>query len=81
MTSGPAHDHLTLSTVLQLFQAQKGPNQTFTGFNPMRHQPSRYDLKAFTAAIGSASTAQKITPQYLRELAFKRDQYLAKLAA
>ena len=47
----------------------------------MRHQPSRYDLKAFAAAIESASAAQKITPQYLRELAIKRDQYLAKLAA
>ena len=47
----------------------------------MRHQPSRYDLKAFAAAIEAASAAPKFTPQYMQQLALKRDQYLAKLAS
>ena len=47
----------------------------------MRHQPSRYDLKAFQAALEESARAPKLTPAYLAELARKRDQHLAKLAA
>ena len=47
----------------------------------MRHQPSRYDVKAFEAALTVASQAPRITPQYLAELAKKRDQHYASLKA
>ena len=45
-----------------------------------RHQPSRYDLKAFEAAMNEAAQAPRITDRYLADLAAKRDQYLANLA-
>ena len=45
-----------------------------------RHQPSRYDLKAFEAARNQAARAPPITNSYLADLAAKRDQYLATLA-
>ena len=45
-----------------------------------RHQPSRYDLKAFEAAMNQAARAPRITNSYLADLAAKRDQYLATLA-
>jgi len=44
-------------------------------------RPSRRDLQAFSQALTEASQAPRITPQYLAELARKRDQYLARLAA
>lgn len=46
-----------------------------------RHQPSRYDLKAFQAALEASAQGPRFTPSYLVELARKRDQYLAKLAS
>jgi hypothetical protein len=46
----------------------------------MNARPSRRDLQAFNQALVEASQAPRITPQYLAELAVKRDQYLAKLA-
>ena len=45
-----------------------------------RHQPSRYDLKAFEAAMNEAAQAPRITSSYLAELAYKRDLYLSSLA-
>ena len=47
----------------------------------MRHQPSRQDVQAFQAAMNAASQSPRITPSYLRELARRRDQHLANLAA
>ena len=47
----------------------------------MRHQPSRFDTKALEAALVQASNAPRITPQYLAELAKKRDQHYASLKA
>ena len=46
-----------------------------------RHQPTRRDLKAFEQALQAASQGPRVTPDYLAELAAKRDQYLAKLAS
>ena len=49
--------------------------------NPMSNaRPSRRQLQAFQQAIEAAAQAPRITPQYLAELARKRDQYLAQLA-
>ena len=45
-----------------------------------RHQPSRYDQKAFEAALNAAAKAPKVTDRYLASLAAKRDEYLASLA-
>ena len=45
-----------------------------------RHQPSRYDLKAFNAALNEATAGPRFTPDYLAELARRRDQHLANLA-
>lgn len=45
-----------------------------------RHQPSRFDLKAFNAALEAAANAPTFTPAYLNELQRRRDQYLANLA-
>ena len=45
-----------------------------------RHQPTRRDLKAFEQALQAASQGPRVTPDYLAELAAKRDQYLASLA-
>ena len=47
----------------------------------MRHQPSRYDVKAFQAALQEAQSRPAITDAYLAELAAKRDQYYARLAS
>ena len=47
----------------------------------MRHQPSRYDVKAFEQALRESQSGPRITPEYLAELARKRDQYFARLAA
>lgn len=47
----------------------------------MRHQPSRYDLKAFETALRESQSEPRITPEYLKELARKRDQYLLHLAS
>jgi len=44
-------------------------------------RPSRRDLQAFNQALREAAAAPRITDVYLRELAIKRDQYLAKLAS
>jgi len=53
-----------------------------TEIHPMTNaRPSRRDLQAFSQALTEASQAPRITPQYLAELARKRDQYLARLAA
>ena len=46
-----------------------------------QHRPSRFDLKAFEAAIQEASAGPKFTPEYLHQLELKRDQYLCKLAS
>lgn len=47
----------------------------------MRHQPSRYDLKAFHEALKQAQSQPSFSPAYLAELARKRDQYLLSLAS
>ena len=47
----------------------------------MRHQPSRYDLKAFHKALQQAQSQPNFSPAYLAELARKRDQYLLSLAS
>ena len=44
-------------------------------------RPTRRDLEAFRKACDAADMAPRITPQYLAELAIKRDQYFARLAA
>jgi len=44
-------------------------------------RPSRRDLQAFNQALREAAAGPRITDAYLRELAVKRDQYLAKLAS
>ena len=46
-----------------------------------RHQPSRYDLKAYEAAMSQAAAAPRFTPGYLAELERRRDQYLTRLAS
>ena len=45
-----------------------------------RHQPSRYDIKAFNNALNEAAAAPRLTPSYLADLERRRDQYLANLA-
>lgn len=45
-----------------------------------RHQPSRYDLKAFEAAMNEAARAPRITSSYLADLSAKLDEYHANLA-
>lgn len=46
-----------------------------------RHQPSRYDLKAFEVALQDVSRAPRLTSSYLAELERRRDQHLLKLAS
>ena len=46
----------------------------------MKHQPTRQELKAWTALCQEASQGPRFTPAYLNELARKRDQFLANLA-
>jgi len=45
-----------------------------------RHQPSRYDLKAFYQAMQEAQQTPEFTPEHLQFLQRRRDQFLAKLA-
>ncbi|MCP4238414.1 MAG: hypothetical protein GY770_33405 [Aestuariibacter sp.] len=47
----------------------------------MRHQLSRYDLKAFQKAVEVSSQLPSLTPAYMAELERRRDQHLAKLAS
>jgi len=44
-------------------------------------RPSRRDLQAFNQALREAAAGPRITDAYLRELAIKRDQHLARLAS
>ena len=46
----------------------------------MKHQPTRQELKAWTALCQEASQGQRFTESYLRELARRRDAHLANLA-
>lgn len=46
-----------------------------------RHQINRFDAKAIERALTEAQQGPRITPSYLRELAAKRDEYLAQLAS
>jgi len=46
----------------------------------MKHQPTRFQIKAFEQAIREAQQAPEFTEEHLRFLARRRDQFLANLA-
>lgn len=47
----------------------------------MRHQPTRFQIKAFQEALKEAQGQPEFTEEHLRFLARRRDQFLAQLAS